>query len=662
MVSEDLGGNQRLLPGTPVADRHLSVDRGGIQSWRHVLRIGGACTAALLIGVIGTMPAAAAESPTEDWKERVAGEFAALLERRDTPANTCISVSVDGEPVLRHREAQMMVPASLLKLATITAAIESMGAEERFVTTVVIDADDLAAVRDGVLRGDVHLIGGGDPVLATKGYMSRFAEERPFTNADRLAASVMSALAEHGVRVVDGAIVGDGSRYADGERDYTGHTVSNPASGTSAAVWKRSYRSTNLVGPLGGLTLNDGFLRYRPDRRAHVRSADPAQGAASVFDDLLEARGLVIRNRPRAGSAPREAHRVELAAISSPPLGRIVQRAGVYSENTAAEMLLKEIGYRTGGSARADAVVGAAAVLHDALGEIATEIEMVDGSGLSVHNKMTCRAAAALLERMQPGDPLYDSLAVAGRTGTLRRCGPAAASGAAVNLVHAKSGLLNNVVAVAGRVQASSRHQLTFAVISNAPWLISRGSCPALRRVPITAAAKFTYAPDRPWFTDVPLGSADTAAARVSEAGLMALCDDDGRRFCPDDLMSRADLAVILRDVADLRRVGTAARPIDTADHPEAEAIAAVMAAGLMWSCDGEARLFCPDEPVSEFAAASGVMFAVAQLNGASLGVVPPGPLCGRGNPRCQSATRLDVAIFLHVALDAARLGASPRS
>ena len=347
---------------------------------------------------------------------------------------------------------------------------------------------------------------------------------------ERLAASVMSALAEHGVPIVDGAIVGDGSRYADGERDYTGHTVSNPASGTSAAVWKRSYRSTNLVGPLGGLTLNDGFLRYRPDRRAHVRYADSAQGAASVFDDLLEARGLVIRNRPRAGSAPREAHRVELAAISSPPLGRIVQRAGVYSENTAAEMLLKEIGYR------------------------------------------------------------------------------------------------------------------------------------ALRRVPITAAAKFTYAPDRPWFTDVPLGSADTAAARVSEAGLMALCDDDGRRFCPDDLMSRADLAVILRDVADLRRVGTAARPIDTADHPEAEAIAAVMAVGLMWSCDGEARLFCPDEPVSEFAAASGVMFAVAQLNGASLGVVPPGPLCGRGNPRCQSATRLDVAIFLHVALDAARLGASPRS
>ena len=415
MVSENVRGNQRLLPGTPVADRHLSIDRGGIQSWRHVLRVGGAFAAALLIGVIGTMPAAAAESPTEDWQER-------------------------------------------------------------------------------------------------------------------LAASVMSALAEHGVPIVDGAIVGDGSRYGDGERHYTGHTVSNPASGTSAAVWKRSYRSTNLVGPLGGLTLNDGFLRYRPDRRAHVRSADPAQGAASVFDDLLEARGLVIRNRPRAGSAPREAHRAELAAISSPPLGRIVQRAGVYSENTAAEMLLKEIGYR------------------------------------------------------------------------------------------------------------------------------------ALRRVPITAAAKFTYAPDRPWFTDVPLGSADTAAARVSEAGLMALCDDDGRRFCPDDLMSRADLAVILRDVADLRRVGTAARPIDTADHPEAEAIAAVMAAGLMWSCDGEARLFCPDEPVSEFAAASGVMFAVAQLNGASLGVVPPGPLCGRGNPRCQSATRLDVAIFLHVALDAARLGASPRS
>lgn len=650
------GGYRYLFTRTQMSDRHQA-------GWpkRLPLRAVGALTAALSIALAGALPPAAAEASTADWEQRLASEFAALLSRRDTPPNTCVSASVDGESVFRHRETESMVPASLMKLATITAAIELMGDNERFVTTVAVDADDLLAVRDGVLLGDIHLIGGGDPVLATNGYMNRFTGERPFTNASDLAASVMTELARHGIRVVDGAIVGDGRRYGDNERDYVEHTVPDPASGSDTAVWKPSYRSTNLAGPLGGLTLNDGFLRYRADRRAHVRSADPALGAASALDDLLEARGLVIRKRPRAGAAPRELNRVELASVSSPPLRSIAERIGVHSENTAAEMLLKEIGYRTEGSARASAVRGAAGVLAGALGDIAAEIEMVDGSGLSVHNKMTCRAAVALLERMRPGDALYDSLAIAGSTGTLGRCGPAAGGGATLNAVYAKGGLLNNAVAVAGRVDARSRHQLSFAVIANAPWLINRGSCPAIRRVPITAASRFTYAPTRAWFRDIGLGAGDAAAGAVSRTGLMTPCDRSSRRFCPDDPMSRAELAVMLQTAANLSGSTSAAVPIDSSDHPDARAIATVMAAGLMWPCDSVSLRFCPDSPVSQIAAASGAMLAATLLSSASTHATLPSLQCIPDGARCRPATRLDVATYLHFALDAARRDIPPR-
>ena len=282
--------------------------------------------AAVLMAVValaGAVPVGAQDKQRDD---RLADDFAALLSRRDTPANTCMSVSVDGEQIIGHRDTVGMIPASLMKLATLTAAIELMGADEQFVTTVAVRADDLAAVRDGVLHGDVYLIGGGDPVLATPRYMRRLYDERPFTDADKLADAATAALASHGVQVVDGAVVGDGSRYADNERDYTAHEVTDPAEGASAEVWKQSYRTTNLVGPLGGLTLNDGYRHHRSNRRAHVRSPDPAQGAASVFDDLLEVRGVVIRDRPRAGAAPGKTVRVELASISSPPLGSIVGR------------------------------------------------------------------------------------------------------------------------------------------------------------------------------------------------------------------------------------------------------------------------------------------------------------------------------------------------
>lgn len=469
----------------------------------------GAALASLLVAALALSSLAPAGAqtlqPSEDWKERLRDDFGALLSRRDTPANTCVSVSVNSEPIFEHRHDEMMVPASLMKLATITAAIELMGAGEHFVTKVVVDAEDLASVRDGVLIGDVHLIGGGDPVLATESYMGRLWGERPFTDAGRLAASVEASLAEHGIRVIDGAIVGDGSRYAASERDYTAQTVDEPAEGTGDAVWKPSYRYTNLAGPLGGLTLNDGYRRHRSDRRAHTRSSDPAQGAASVFDDLLEARGLVIRQRPRAGAAPAVSSRVELASISSPPLGVIIERVGSYSENTAAEMLLKEIGYRTAGSERARAVLGAGVVLANVLGPTAAEIEMVDGSGLSVHNRMSCRAAVALLERVQRDSPLLASLSVAGQTGSLIRCSPSGGAGRdETNPVQVKGGLLNDVMAVAGRVDARSGHELSFAVIANSRWLIARGSCPPLRRIPITAAARFTYGPSEPAFADGP--------------------------------------------------------------------------------------------------------------------------------------------------------------
>ena len=207
----------------------------------------------------------------------------------------------------------------------------------------------------------------------------------------------------------------------------------------------------------------------------------------------------MIRRTPRAGPAPSVESRVELASISSPTLSEIARRVLAFSENTVAEMLLKEIGHRTGDSAREMAVAQAQVLLRDLLGPTAFEITLADGSGLSVHNRMTCRAAVALLRRAHPQEPLISGLAVAGGDGTLARCPPTGAwRNPDQNEVRVKGGLLNAVMAVAGHVQARSGHRLSFAVISNTPGLISRGACPALRRIPITAAADFTYAPSTP--------------------------------------------------------------------------------------------------------------------------------------------------------------------
>src|SRR5690606_7760656 len=104
-----------------------------------------------------------------------------------------------------------------------------------------------AAPVDGVVTGDLHLVGGGDPVLATNPYADRFPRQPQLrTDIESLADAVVAA----GVRRVEGSVVGDESRY-DAQRYVAG--------------WPGRYLDQNVVGPLSALSVNDSFARYPGD-------------------------------------------------------------------------------------------------------------------------------------------------------------------------------------------------------------------------------------------------------------------------------------------------------------------------------------------------------------------------------------------------------------
>ena len=98
------------------------------------------------------------------------------------------------------------------------------------------------------------------------------------------------------------------------------------------SVWKRSFATSNNAGPLSATASQRRILvlllgRFRAEgRQRSVRAANPAQHAASVFDDLLEARGIVITQRPLAGVAPTPSERTMLGVVESPPLSEILTR------------------------------------------------------------------------------------------------------------------------------------------------------------------------------------------------------------------------------------------------------------------------------------------------------------------------------------------------
>ena len=228
-----------------------------------------------------------------------------------------------GNIFLRHSE-RSLVPASNLKLATAAAALLQLGSDYRLTTRVL--ASRLPT--GGDLYGDLYLVGGGDPLLYTSDYLATFVRfPSVYTQIEELARQVY----DRGLRRVYGSIVGVATRYDD--RRIASQLMS-----------EESYR---YVGPLSALLINDGYTNYAERRdlgALPIPARDPTLFTAAEFDDLLEALDMVITQRPRV-AGPDENIRgfIEIARIESAPLSELLLSLLTDSDNTTAELLIKEI-------------------------------------------------------------------------------------------------------------------------------------------------------------------------------------------------------------------------------------------------------------------------------------------------------------------------------
>jgi D-alanyl-D-alanine carboxypeptidase/D-alanyl-D-alanine-endopeptidase (penicillin-binding protein 4) len=296
---------------------------------------------------------------------------------------------------------------------------------------------------------DLWLVGGGDPVLATADWAASLPHQPAlFTPLERLADDVVAA----GIRTVRGRVLGDESRY---DRVRTGRD------------WPAGVARSGRLGPLSALFVNDGFSRG-PGGPAPF--ADPAIGAAGVLADLLRLRGVAV-GEVGAGTAPKEAE--EVAAIRSAPVGDVVASMVRESDNATAELLTKELGVREADEGSTEAGVG---VLQDALHDEGLPLDgvtLVDGSGLSRSDRLTCGLLTALLGEAGTGSRLDRSLAVAGRSGSLaeRFLGTPL-----VGRLRGKTGSLNGVETLAGVVESDSGRALSFAYLLNGPGTTDGGA------------------------------------------------------------------------------------------------------------------------------------------------------------------------------------------
>ncbi len=332
----------------------------------------------------------------------------------DLNDTSCASFAIDGQVVASANETVSVIPASNMKLFTAAVALEVLGPDFIFTTRATGEID-----AEGVLHGDLYLIGGGDPLLTTEWWPAVNPETYPPFHLSRLEV-LADALVDRGLREVRGVVIGDGSRYDDEHF---------PPS------WDPSIQKVE-AGPIDALVVNDGHTNgFAPA----LVDDDPAHGAADALTSLLVTRGVTVGGFAESGQAVSD---LDLAVLNSSPLSDIVDEMLTTSDDNTAEMLLKEIGLAVGGIGSRQAGLD---VMRSVLQEWGIPIDgmaFADGSGLSNKNRVTCQAIVGVLVHGSLDDPLGQGLPVAGATGTLEA---AFLDTELEDRLHAKTGTLTNI-------------------------------------------------------------------------------------------------------------------------------------------------------------------------------------------------------------------------
>jgi D-alanyl-D-alanine carboxypeptidase/D-alanyl-D-alanine-endopeptidase (penicillin-binding protein 4) len=325
------------------------------------------------------------------------------------------------------------LPASVEKLFTTSAALFDFGSNHRFETAVY----GVGRLSHGVFSGQLYLKGGGDPSFGD----SHFNATHYGTGAN--VQTLVRSLRAAGVRTIRGSIIGDASIFdADGGGPDTGYRA-----------------NLETEGELSGLSYDAGFTSGAETRL----QPQPALWAAQAFATVAAANGISVAKGTKVSTGKTPAGAALLAKIASPTVATLLKLTNAPSDNFFAETLDKDLGAYVG-SAVGTTADGAAVVKRTIATKLGLSERTDDGSGLSNYDRTTATEVVELLEEMQPSLAFYNSLAVAGRSGTMidEMLGTPAA-----NNCRGKTGTLHNVANLVGYCVAANGQRLVFAFLEN---------------------------------------------------------------------------------------------------------------------------------------------------------------------------------------------------
>ncbi len=468
--------------------------------------IAALCLAAAAV-VLGLQPPAGAWSAVQGLspstvapRERLAQDINALISSPGVSRGTWgISVrSLEtNAPLFEHNPRALLVPASVAKLVALAATVDAVGWDFTFETTVRATG----LLMGGVLRGDLIVVGSGDPSIG-----GRAGED---------FQSWIDAIKSAGITRIDGRLIGDddsiddprpGAMWAWDDLGYTsgalfgalnyaenrllvtispGDTVGAPGRLSVPLVAEdRPLVNRSVTGPPESmvllwpeqrpgetaLTIAGTIPKGSQPTRLFVSAGDPTRWFVGVLRRELQRAGIEVTGgsydiddlTPRPDSAAAgvvHTHR-------SKPLAELARPMLKDSINLYSEAILRMSTGVMGGRTNDDAL----AALKERLigwGLQPDGLQVVDGSGLSRRDSIAADTLVSVLARMYDAtleSPWMKGLPIAGRDGSLDN---RLRNTAAESNVRAKTGTMSNIRSLAGYVRTHDGEPLAFVILVN---------------------------------------------------------------------------------------------------------------------------------------------------------------------------------------------------
>jgi len=417
--------------------------------------------------------------------------------------------SLDRRERLYARNSELLLtPASTMKIVTLAAAVDVLGWDHQFDTTLSASA----RIESMTLQGDLVVRGTGDPTINAPGTEKIFvdwAEELQGLGIRSIAGRIVGDDDELIGRNDGGYVPGFGAGWAwddlvlgfatpVGSLQHR-ENVADVVVGPNSAAGRLGH--VRIQTPWSGLIVLNEVITVGRREPTHIELfRAPRTNVLRVTGQIAQGRSSLVRkvsvNNPtlffvrslkdaleQAGIAV-EGQAIDIDSLSKPdkkslrqglrtlaqhmssPLSDIAVSMMKRSQNLYAESLLYRIG-----SVEGRGIHGGREVVSDLLADWGVRrprIAVADGSGLSRYNYLTASALVDVLDVVYRDQywqkQFIRTLPIAGRDGTLRR---RFRGTAAEGVVRAKTGSMSRVRALSGYVQTADGEQLAFAILAN---------------------------------------------------------------------------------------------------------------------------------------------------------------------------------------------------